>query len=381
MNEENKDKDVIFTTPAQTEENAPAQTGNMQSGDASAQSGKSVPKQRGAELPPQEDKDAVSQKKEDDAPDLKYKNGKEVAKGGILGFFIGLAVIVPGVSGSTVAIIFKLYDKLLYALGNIVRRFKLCAKFLLPIALGLIIGFVLGFLAIQQLIDISPFTIIGLFAGLMLGAFPAVYDEIRNEKKTPLRLGLFAIGLAVPIAIALVSVFVSEGTQSLEGLNAGHYILFLVLGYLVAITQVVPGLSATAILMAFGYFTSIMDSVHLSYWQQNPAVFGVYACLGVGFILGLVTFSKLLTKIFAKRRAAAFFIIVGLSLGSIVTMFFNPDVYAVYQSWTTSLNVLDLSLGLVLFVVGVVVAYLFVRYERRKKGTSPADAPNMLKKR
>ena len=153
------------------------------------------------------------------------------------------------------------------------------------------------------------------------------------------------------------------------------------LGYLVAITQVVPGLSATAILMAFGYFTSIMDSVHLSYWQQNPAVFGVYACLGVGFILGLVTFSKLLTKIFAKRRAAAFFVIVGLSLGSIVTMFFNPDVYAVYQSWTMSLNVLDLSLGLVLFVVGVVVAYLFVRYERRKKGASPAGAPNMLKKR
>ena len=381
MNEENKDKDVIFTTPAQTEENAPAQTENMQSGDASAQSGKSVPTQRGAELPPQQDKDASSQKKEGDAPDLKYKNSKEVAKGGILGFFIGLAVIVPGVSGSTVAIIFKLYDKLLYALGNIVRRFKLCAKFLLPIALGLIIGFVLGFLAIQQLIDISPFTIIGLFAGLMLGAFPAVYDEIRNEKKTPLRLGLFVIGLAVPIAIALVSVFVSEGTQSLEGLNAGHYILFLVLGYLVAITQVVPGLSATAILMAFGYFTSIMDSVHLSYWQQNPAVFGVYACLGVGFILGLVTFSKLLTKIFAKRRAAAFFVIVGLSLGSIVTMFFNPDVYAVYQSWTTSLNALDLSLGLVLFVVGGVVAYLFVRYERRKKGASPAGAPNMLKKR
>lgn len=381
MNEENKDKDVIFTTPAQTEEAAPAQTENMQSGDASVQSGKSVPTQRGADLSPQEDKDAVSQKKEDDAPDLKYKNGKEVAKGGILGFFIGLAVIVPGVSGSTVAIIFKLYDKLLYALGNIVRRFKLCAKFLLPIALGLIIGFVLGFLAIQQLIDISPFTIIGLFAGLMLGAFPAVYDEIRNEKKTPLRVGLFAIGLAVPIAVALVSVFVSEGTQSLEGLNAGHYILFLVLGYLVAITQVVPGLSATAILMAFGYFTSIMDSVHLSYWQQNPAVFGVYACLGVGFILGLVTFSKLLTKIFAKRRAAAFFVIVGLSLGSIVTMFFNPDVYAVYQSWTMSLNVLDLSLGLVLFVVGVVVAYLFVRYERRKKGASSAGAPNMLSKR
>ncbi len=309
-------------------------------------------------------------------PDLKYKNGKEVVKGGVLGFFIGLAVIVPGVSGSTVAIIFRLYDKLLYALGNIFRRFKKCAKFLLPIVLGLAVGFVLGFLAIQRLIDISPFTVIGLFAGLMLGSFPAVYDEVRSEKKTPLRVGLFLIGLAVPVAIALFSVFASEGAQSLEGLNVGHYILFIVLGYLVAVTQVVPGLSATALLMAFGYFSSIMDSVHLSYWQQNPAVFGVYACLVAGFVAGLVTFSKLLTKIFAKHRAGAFFVIAGLSLGSILTMFFNPDIYAVYQNWTTALNVLDLTLGLVLFAVGIVVAYLFVRYERKKKG-----APPMLEKK
>ena len=56
-------------------------------------------------------------------PDLKYKDGKEVAKGGLLGLFIGLAIIAPGVSGSTVAIIFKLYDKLIYAFGNVLKRF------------------------------------------------------------------------------------------------------------------------------------------------------------------------------------------------------------------------------------------------------------------
>ena len=287
-----------------------------------------------------------------------------------MGFFIGLAVIVPGVSGSTVAIIFKLYHKLLYALGNIVRKFKRCVKFLIPIAIGLVIGFVLGFLAIQRLIDISPFTVIGLFAGLMLGAFPAVLDEVKEEKKSPLRLGLFVVGLLIPVAIALISVYGTEGAGSLKHLNAGHYILFLLLGYLVAVTQIVPGLSATALLMAFGYFTPIMQSVHLSYWQEDPAVFAVYACLAVGFLLGLVTFSKLLTTIFAKWRKGAFFLIVGLSLGSIVTMFFNPDVCAVYEAWGTQLNDLDLVLGLVLFVVGVVIAYLFVKYERKKSNMS-----------
>lgn len=326
--------------------------------------------EQGAGPPESEKQEGESGQLQASEPDLTYKNGAEVARGGVLGFFIGLAVIVPGVSGSTVAIIFKLYENLLYALGNIVKKFKKCVRFLLPIAAGLLIGFVLGFLAIQKLIDISPFTVIGLFAGLMLGAFPAVYDEIKGEKKTPPRLLLFLLGLLVPVAIALISVYGTEGAGSLKHLNAGHYILFLLLGYLVAVTQIVPGLSATALLMAFGYFTPIMQSVHLSYWQEDPAVFAVYACLAVGFLLGLVTFSKLLTTIFAKWRKGAFFLIVGLSLGSIVTMFFNPDVCAVYEAWGTQLNVLDLVLGLVLFVVGVVIAYLFVKYERKKSNMS-----------
>ena len=303
------------------------------------------------------------------AESLKYKNGKEVAKGGLLGVFIGLAVIVPGVSGSTVAIIFKLYHKLLFAIGNIFKKFKKCAAFLLPVVIGLVIGFVAGFFAIQRVLNVAPFTVIGLFAGLMLGAFPAVKDEIKGEKKSAGRVLLFVLGLAVPVVISLVSTLCVAGAHSLENLQWYHYLLFLVLGYIVAITQIVPGLSATAILMVFGYFSPLMDSVHLSYWQANPQVFLVYLCLVIGFAAGLVTFSKALTKIFDRAKKPAFFLITGLSLGSVVTMFFNPDVYAVYKSWAAgSPFALDLSLGIALFAVGCVVAYLFVRYERKKGG-------------
>ena len=303
------------------------------------------------------------------AESLKYKNGKEVGQGGLLGVFTGLAVIVPGVSGSTVAIIFKLYHKLLFAIGNIFKKFKKCAAFLLPVVIGLVIGFVAGFFAIQRVLNVAPFTVIGLFAGLMLGAFPAVKDEIKGEKKSAGRVLLFVLGLAVPVVISLVSTLCVAGAHSLENLQWYHYLLFLVLGYIVAITQIVPGLSATAILMVFGYFSPLMDSVHLSYWQANPQVFLVYLCLVIGFAAGLVTFSKALTKIFDRAKKPAFFLITGLSLGSVVTMFFNPDVYAVYKSWAAgSPFALDLSLGIALFAVGCVVAYLFVRYERKKGG-------------
>jgi putative membrane protein len=122
---------------------------------------------------------------------IKY-NKKTWSKSALLGFFIGLAVIVPGISGSTVAIIFKLYDQFLYAIGNLFKKFKQCFAFLLPIGIGMVAGVVLGFFTVQQLLDILPFAIVCLFAGLMSGAFPAVKDELKEAKWTAKRTILFA---------------------------------------------------------------------------------------------------------------------------------------------------------------------------------------------
>lgn len=301
------------------------------------------------------------------AMDLRYQNGKEVAKGGILGAFIGLAVIVPGVSGSAVAIIFRLYEKLLYALGGIFRRFKESARFLLPIALGGIMGLAAGFFGVRFLLNLLPFAIVALFAGLMLGAFPAVTDEIKGEKPTPLRIILFLLGLLFPIGLSALSVFGTPDMLSLENLSWYHYILFLLVGYAIAVTQLVPGLSATALLMTFGCFTPLMNSVSLTYWQENPIVLLVYACLAVGFILGLLTFSNGLSRLLEKKRAPAFYTIAGLSLGSIVTMFFNPEIVEVYESWTIGAAMWrELGIGMALFGIGIIAATYFVRYERNR---------------
>ena len=301
------------------------------------------------------------------AMDLRYQNGKEVFKGGVLGAFIGLAVIVPGVSGSAVAIIFRLYEKLLYALGGIFRRFKESARFLLPIALGGIVGLAAGFFGVRFLLNLLPFAIVALFAGLMLGAFPAVTDEIKGEKPTPMRIILFLLGLLFPIGLSALSVFGTPDMLSLDNLSWYHYILFLLVGYAIAVTQLVPGLSATALLMTFGCFTPLMNSVSLTYWQENPMVLLVYACLAVGFVLGLLTFSNGLSRLLEKKRAPAFYIIAGLSLGSIVTMFFNPEIVEVYESWTISAAMWrELGIGMALFGIGIIAATYFVRYERNR---------------
>ena len=164
-----------------------------------------------------------------------------------------------------------------------------------------------------------------------------------------------------------MSVFVTAGARTLENLSVWHYILFLLLGFAVAITQLVPGLSATALLMIFGYFKAIMDSVSLTYWQSNPQVFIVYACLAVGFLVGLVSVSKFMSTLLERHRVDSFFCICGLSLGAAVTMFFNPDIYVVYLGWAgDGVKVWELVLGIVLFFGGLFASYSLVNVERKK---------------
>lgn len=288
----------------------------------------------------------------------------------MLGFFIGLAVIVPGISGSTVAIIFKLYDAFLYAVSNLFKQFKRCFFFLLPIGIGILIGLAVGFFTVQKALEYIPFAIVGGFAGLMSGAFPAVKDELKGAKITGGRIALFIAGVCLPIAVALLSVFFSGGAGK-DFSVWWRIVLCLPVGAIVGLTQVVPGLSASAILMSIGYFTPLVESVHVSYWKENPIIFLTYAALGIGFLIGIFFSSGVLTKAFEKARQTAYFPIVGLSLGSIAAMFCNVEIFAVYKEWAQKgISQKDLWLGVALFVVGAVIAYLLVRYQRKKDAES-----------
>ena len=104
-------------------------------------------------------KSPAASSQNESAPSLSYTGAGEVWRAILFGACLGLAVIVPGVSGAAVALLFGLYEKLLYALGNIFRRFKACALFLLPIAAGAAVGFAVGFFAVRRLLELCPFAV------------------------------------------------------------------------------------------------------------------------------------------------------------------------------------------------------------------------------
>ena len=175
---------------------------------------------------------------------IKY-NKKTWSKSALLGFFVGLAVIVPGISGSTVAIIFKLYDQFLYAIGNLFKKFKQCFVFLLPIVLGMLVGLLLGFISVKKLLEIIPFAVVCLFAGLMCGAFPAVKDEIKGAERNTKRIALFAVGLFIPIALGCASAWLATGetasTDIFGKVEWWHILLGLLIGYVVGVRKSCPG--------------------------------------------------------------------------------------------------------------------------------------------
>jgi putative membrane protein len=309
--------------------------------------------------------------KENNSVELKPYTAKSWIKAFVLGLFIGLAVIIPGVSGSTVAIMFGLYASLLYAIGNIFKDFKKCVKFLIPIGIGAVIGFAAGFLLVQLLLEKYIFVVICLFVGLMIGASPALLNEIKGESISSIRILLMVIGVIIPLGIGALSVYLDPPALiEVEGASEAFtsfpwylFLLYVPLGVLISATQLIPGLSATAIMMALGQFKPIMDSVHLDYILANPAFIALMLCLVGGFGIGLIIISKAFSKLLAWRRAATFYFVIGLSFGSIASMFLNPDIVQVYFNWGHGgFSVIELIVGIILLGVGLTGSALLTRY-------------------
>ena len=297
--------------------------------------------------------------------DLRYKSTKEVLISIIVGFSIGLSVIIPGISGSTIAIILKVYDKLMYSFSNVLKKFKECIVFLLPILLGIALGFALGFILVKALLELFPFITICFFVGLMIGTYPILFKEVKGEKITGKRAFLFVVGILIPLIFAVVSIF-AGANNSLADINLGHYGLFLVIGILVSLTQLIPGLSATALLMIFGYYAALMNGIDRNIFSNVKLIF-IYVALVIGFVIGTLMFSKIIDKMLNKCRKPFFFTICGLSIGSIISVFLGNDCMGIYKSWVRDDMIRDIILGAILLLIGFAISFVFYIIEKKKE--------------
>ena len=296
--------------------------------------------------------------------DLSYKSFKEILISIIVGASIGLSVIVPGISGSTIAIVMKVYDKMMYAFSNLFKKFKACFLFLIPIGIGVLAGFGVGLVAVRFLLEHIPFITICFFVGLMVGTYPILTKEIKGEKPTINRRILFVAGMLVPLLVTLVSMFVGGG-RDLNSIGILEYLLFLIIGVLISLTQIVPGLSATVLLMIFGYYAFLLDNIGFEL-LGNFKLLMVYVTMVIGFVIGILLFSKVINRLLDRQKTPFFFAICGLSLGSMIAVFFGNECLDIYAEWTVQSMAKEIIFGVISFAVAFAGTILLYIYDKKK---------------
>lgn len=283
----------------------------------------------------------------------------------ILGIFIGIAVIIPGFSGAQLAIIFKLYDKIIQALDKLFTKKSIV--FLVPIVIGAILGFLLGLFTVQFLLELSVFCVVAAFAGLMLGGLPSTIDEVKGKPFKSIYLLNLIIGLIIPFGISVTAIISNFNLSSLiETLPWYMYLIAIGIGFLIALTQLIPGLSATALLMSFGLYDALLSSISVTTWKENPMILVLYVTFVLGALIGVLSISKIINKQLEKHKTGFYYLIIGLCISSILSMFYNPEVIDVYNNIDTRFYI-ELIIGIVLFILFAIFVYFSYRYINKKE--------------
>ena len=171
----------------------------------------------------------------------------------IKGIMIGIANIIPGVSGGTMAVSLGIYDRLIGSISGLFREFKKSILFLIPIIIGAGIGIVGFTYAIEYLLDKHTFVTCMAFVGLILGGLPAIFSSMRAKVSSG-GVGVFGI-LAFVIAFAISGgmplLKESKDALTVIAVTPGNMVILFILGIVASATMVIPGVSGSMMLMIF----------------------------------------------------------------------------------------------------------------------------------
>lgn len=288
------------------------------------------------------------------------------------GVGIGVAFIIPGFSGGSVAAILGVYERLVNAVADIFKHFKKSIVTLLPILLGMIVGVAALILPIQWGLSCYPIPTVTLFVGLALGGIPSVAEKLKGSKLN----WQHALAFAVPLLAAAALCFLPlAGEVDLFDLNVGGYFLLVVIGIVGSCALVVPGISGSMLLLIFGYYNPIVALVtkNLLHGDRVGHCFAVLACLAVGLVAGFFAISVLMKTLLKKCPRGTYCSILGFILGSI------PAVYvSTIREADSALGALYSSpwywvVAMLFLILGFALSFGFWWYSKKKKGERPAE--------
>lgn len=233
------------------------------------------------------------------------------------GIVLGIATIIPGVSGGTMAIILKIYNNLIDSINNFFKDFKNNIIFLGVIALGGICGF-LGFknIIVYGLDNFKPITIY-LFLGIICGGLPILLKSSKIEKVKSFDVILFLIGVITIILTAFC-----KGTIVNLASNDGfiNMIFMLIAGIFTAIALILPGVSGSFFLLTIGLYEFTMNALKFENFN-----FSYIIPFAIGTFIGVLITAKIIGKLMKKHERSTFIVILGFVIGSIIVLIIDKE--------------------------------------------------------
>jgi len=240
---------------------------------------------------------------------------------------IGIGGIIPGLSGAVIAMIFGLYDKMLDAIANFFDDFKKNFKFMFPILIGIAIGFIVFSNVQKILLQKYPFYTMMVIVGLIIGTVPALLKAARIKKFNLINISVIAISLILGLIMSASDAQLDVQNKMLE-FNFTNILNLIVIGFIMAGSHIIPGISGTVLLMILGSYGIMLNAIanlkdlfviemYINHIELIIYNLFIIIPISIGLIIGVVFFSKLMNYLLKHFYTLTYCAIVGFVIGSI----------------------------------------------------------------
>jgi putative membrane protein len=246
----------------------------------------------------------------------------------ITGIMVGVANIIPGLSGGTILVLSGLYEDVLLAIKSPFKN----VIFLALLGIGVILGLGSFALTIDFLFEIAEIPLLFFFMGLVIGGALLFYQlEIVIAKE---------VFRPITVIIAFLGVLLLDFIP--VGLLEPSTFLLLTTGFLAGATMILPGLSGALLFLILGQYQIALDLV-VQLLSFDLTVLPIIIGLGVTGIAGIIVMSIIMNYLFTQKRNVILNIILGLLLGSVYQI---TPTSAIDWTWLSAL--ISLPLGIYL---------------------------------
>ena len=264
-----------------------------------------------------------------------------------IGIAVGIANVMPGVSGGTLAVVFGIYDRFVNVITLNLKKLWNNKGFIIPLMAGMACGILIFSKVITYLFENFPKQTNFFFLGIIIGSIPMLYSYAVGQKislqdmKVNLRNYLPKISVTVCFVTGLILMLVFtkiEGTAEqmkiagsfLPILTLKLWLKLFVAGIIGAIVMIIPGISGSFFMLIMGIYEIVITSISVMITSLNDFNMFLKAALillpnGIGILIGLLGGAKIVSLLLEKVKMQTYGVILGLIIGSAINIY--PGFY------------------------------------------------------